>query len=127
MKLIQNVTVTNPLGNNVKVSVEKWCRPNSQNETWIIQYKGRRITPYEQRMRGWSFGLSALFVLTYGDNIQNFLPIYNPFMQMMPKHETKGSLYHTPVILGLESMEQAILDNQDAFGAGEIFFPWEIK
>jgi hypothetical protein len=99
MRLVHNVSVTTPKDKNVKLTIEVWQRPNSDASVWIIQYKGRRITPYEQRLRGWSFGLNALFSIIYGDKIKDLIPDYNPFYKLIPKNETTGQLYFEPIRL----------------------------
>lgn len=102
MRLINNVLVTDPSNNIQHVTVEEWKRPNSDTSVWIIQYKGRRITSYEQRLRGWKFGLNALFKLVYEEPMREIIAAHNPFLDFLKKDRSNGSLYHKPVILGIE-------------------------
>lgn len=101
-RLIKDVKVTNPQDKEVKVDIEVWGRANSEEETWLFRYKGRLITPYERRIRGWKLSLNALFILTYGDKMQDLIQSYNPFMSMIPKFDDSPFRNMTPVILGLE-------------------------
>lgn len=100
MRLIKNVTVTDPKNNILSVTVEEWKRPHSCASVWIIQYKDRRITPYEQRLRGWKFGLNALFKMVYEEHIAALIAEDNVFLRFLRKEKSKGSMYHQPVVLG---------------------------
>lgn len=96
MKLVKDVTVINPQGKEVNVDVEVWQRFHSIFSVWLTHYKGRRITPFEQRLRGWKWPLNAMFKIVYSEHIGALTAESNPFMNLIPKDNN----YYQPVILG---------------------------
>lgn len=102
MKIHKNVTVTFK-GQSVKADVEEWGRKGTMSPTtFIIVYKGRRIVPYARRRDDWELGLNFLFMITYSDAMHDLIYKENPLLRMISKDRSSGSMYHQPVILGVE-------------------------
>lgn len=95
MKIIKNVPVLNRLGKELRVDVEVWTRDGTESPTtYILHYNGRRITPFEQRIRGWSFTLNGLFKLVYSEHLERLIPT-DSFMKII-LDKSSGSLYPLP-------------------------------
>jgi hypothetical protein len=52
----------------------------------IVLKSGERITPYEQRLRGWSLTMNLLPKVVYGGvPIKDLIYNENPFLKTIPK------------------------------------------
>lgn len=101
MKLIHNVRVIAPSRKEIQVSVEAWGREGTESPTtYIILYNGRRIAPYEQRLKGWNLTLNALFALVYGEGIKTLVSPGRSFLNLIPK-EVNSFGFHVPVKIKL--------------------------
>lgn len=101
IELIKNVEVTYN-GKKVTVDIERHSRNGSKSpQLDIYIFKGKRITPFEQRIRGWGITLHGLFKTVYSNKLSDFLYQENHLMKLIKK-DTKwsGSKYVTPVVLG---------------------------
>lgn len=83
IKLIKDIQ----LNNGDKCDVEEWGRYGTLSpKTHIFLYKGRRIVPYEQRLKGISVSLNGLFKLVYGEALAKLIPpVRNPFLNLISK------------------------------------------
>jgi len=70
--LIKGVCVIIPNGNISTCDVE--VHGSKGNETYVIRYYNRRVTPYEQKKRGWKFTLNGLHKLTYSGVLSDLIP-----------------------------------------------------
>ena len=70
-------------------------RGSKAPQSYYILDNGRKISPYEQRLRGWSFGLNGLFKLVYSRAIAELIPSSNGFLKII-KRESKGVPYVKP-------------------------------
>lgn len=94
LKISSNVKIENPEGKVVTVQIYTYTRGGTKSpDSDFIFYKNRLISPFEQRIRGWKWTLKALFMIVYGDMIDQMIPNYNTFLSMIPKDTEKGSVY----------------------------------
>lgn len=51
----------------------------------LILWEGRRITPYEQRLKGWviDYTLNDLFKITYQELVSKLVPEANAFLRLL--------------------------------------------
>lgn len=79
--------VLDPKGLTIFVSIIGYGRKGTQSPiTRILVHNGKRITPYEQRIRGWKIPLSTIFELTYRDiKIKDLTYNKNPFLTLISK------------------------------------------
>lgn len=86
--------VNSPYG-KIKTEIMFLGRGGSKSpEMWVIKYKGRLITPFEQRLKGWSFPLDTLLKKIYKDEIiANLVYNENPFLAMIKPDSSWGSKY----------------------------------
>lgn len=100
VKTVNNVPIIFPSGETIKCSVEVHGRGGIGEDAWLILYSGRRITPLEQRIKGYKFEMQAVFQMIYSDKIESLLPTDwgNPFLSL-PKKENNMGYYYLPVPL----------------------------
>lgn len=81
-----NSTVVRPDGKAVTALICVHTRGGSKSDKLVmIHYRGKRLTPYEQRIRGWSWSLNMLFKITYGEALRSLITESNPFMNLVGK------------------------------------------
>lgn len=54
-------------------------------ELWIIVSEGKRITPFEMKVRGYKLTLNSFFKVVYRESIKNLIPHDNPLFKTIPK------------------------------------------
>lgn len=81
--------VTDPSGALVQAVIHSYSRGGSRSpELWVIAYGGRRITPFEQRVRNWLIPVPTLLRLIYhfsSESIGDLIYKDNPLLRMLPK------------------------------------------
>lgn len=96
-KIIKDVTAELN-GTSVKVEIHRYRRKGWKNQPLdIIFYNGRIITPYEQRVKGWSYPIGTLFRMIYCDIDLSAL-IWSPGKySMFSETENLGGNYPIPI------------------------------
>lgn len=64
----------------------------SSPELYLFKYKGRLVTPFENKIRSiysTSLILYLLFERTYKDSIKDLIYRDNPFLRLVPKEDTR--------------------------------------
>ncbi len=81
----------------VEVEVVEYCytRGGSHSPTLFIwEYQGKRITPYERRLRGWKQTINQIFKSVYRPElIKDLIFQENPFLALVPKDTSWGGAY----------------------------------
>lgn len=84
----------------IKVNIEVYSRHGSKSPAlWIVIYKGKRYTPYAQRLTGLSIGSTGMLVMLYsGTDIASLVYSPNPFLSSLPKDlDLSGKFIPIPV------------------------------
>lgn len=62
-------------------------------QLFLILYKGRRITPYEQRVKGYKVSAMVMLKFYYREPIIDLLYQDNPFLKAITKKDTWTGAY----------------------------------
>lgn len=88
-------------------TVQEISRGGTKSPTmYLIFTEGgkRRVTPFEQRLKGYEFMLNGLFKLVYGDSMKDLIYNSNPFLKIPCSKDEKDTwgAYYTPQPLRLK-------------------------
>lgn len=68
----------------------------------IITWNGRRLGPYAVRRMGISCTFNQLFHNHYGNILKRLVASGDGILKLIKPDKQAGSLYHQPVVLGIE-------------------------
>lgn len=75
---------------------------DSPETTVYILEDGRRVLPAHSKYGLFRTDMNGLFSLIYAFDIAKLIPTTNSVIKCISKEEFKGSMYHIPVVLGVE-------------------------
>lgn len=86
MILVKNVKMIHKTKGKIFVDIEVHQKLNSLFSVHIIRFEGRRITPFENKIRGlFEYTLEGLFKIVYGNTIKDLVSIDNVILRDVGK------------------------------------------
>lgn len=80
-------SVVLPDGSSTKAQIHVYSRNGwKSNKLIMIHVNGKRITPYEQRLRGYKLDLSTLMRIMYSESLRKLVYTKNPFLEMVKSY-----------------------------------------